>query len=110
MRSASTRPGPARSSNRSFFTDARYEPFRRPGHIKVPFWLQPDRHYVGLAWYARTVLIPDSWRDMRLVLSLERPHWVTRVWLDDQEIGTCESLSTPHVYDLGAHASRGRIA
>ena len=36
--------------DRSFFTSPRYEPYRQPGRVKVPFWLQPDKHYVGPAW------------------------------------------------------------
>ncbi len=48
--------------DRSFFTSARYEPYRQPGHVKVPFWLQPDKHYVGAAWYERDVVVPPSGR------------------------------------------------
>jgi hypothetical protein len=29
-------------------------------------------------------------------------HWATTVWLDDAEIGTQNSLSTPHLHDLSA--------
>jgi hypothetical protein len=35
--------------DRSFFTAPRYEPYRQLGTVKVPFWLQPDKHYVGPA-------------------------------------------------------------
>jgi hypothetical protein len=35
------------------------------------------------------------------VLFLERPHWETRVWLDDKPMGTNNSLATPHECDLG---------
>ena len=38
----------------------------------------------------------------RVVLTLERPHWETTVWLDGQKIGSDKSLVAPHVYDLGA--------
>lgn len=34
------------------------------------------------------------------MLTLERPHWETRVWVNDMPIGFNRSLSTPHVYDL----------
>src|SRR5262249_11516247 len=40
----------------------------------------------------------------RVVLFLERPHWETRVWIDDRCVGTNLSLSTPHEYDLGTLA------
>ena len=36
-----------------------------------------------------------------MVLTLERPHWETTVWLDGQKIGSDKSLVAPHVYDLG---------
>ena len=44
--------------DRSFFTAPEYAPYRQPGQIKVPFWLQPDRHYVGAAWYQTDVTDP----------------------------------------------------
>ncbi len=86
--------------DRSWFTDPRYEPYRRTGHVKVPFWLQPDKHYVGVAWYQRSVTPPSDWFGRRIMLYLERPHWETRVWVDDHEIGTCNSLGAAHQFDL----------
>ena len=94
--------------DRSWFTQPQYEPYRKAGAIKVPFWLTPDRHYVGSAWYQKTVTIPDSWRGARVTLSLERCHWETQLWVDDVAAGMCNSLSVPHVYDLGARLSPGR--
>ncbi len=93
--------------DRSFFEDARYAPYRRSGAIKVPFWLQPERYYKGVAWYQRTVRIPEEWRGHRLVLRLERPHWQTSVWLDDRPLGCCDSLATPHIYELGCSVAPG---
>jgi|GEM_PF-73881 len=88
-------------ADRSFFTAPEYEKYRQSGHIKIPFWLQPDKYYAGPAWYQRDIEIPADWQGKRVVLSLERPHWETRVWVDDTLIGTNNSLSTPHDYDLG---------
>ena len=85
-----------------------YEEYRHPGNIKVPFCLQPERHYVGVAWYQRQIQIPKDWKGKRVFLTLERPHWETRVWVDSQEFGTNASLSTPHVYDLGTKLAPGR--
>jgi hypothetical protein len=45
----------------SFYRDPRYEKYRQPGNVKLPFFLTPDRHYVGVAWYRREVSIPKSW-------------------------------------------------
>jgi hypothetical protein len=92
----------------SYFTAPEYEKYRQPGNIKVPFWLQPQKHYSGAAWYQRDIDVPDTWGGKRLVLTLERAHWETRVWLDGREIGRNDSLSTPHVYELGATVSPGK--
>jgi hypothetical protein len=85
-----------------------YAKYRQPGNIKVPFFLQPEKHYVGAAWYQRDIEIPKDWQGKRVVLTLERPHWGTHVWLDSRLIGTNLSLSTPHVYDLGTSLSSGK--
>jgi hypothetical protein len=88
--------------DRSWFTAPEYAPYRQPGHIKVPFWLQPDKYFAGAAWYQREIEISPDWKQKRLALWLERPHWETRVWVDAKEIGSNKSLSTPHEYDLGS--------
>ena len=94
--------------DRSWFTAPEYEKYRKPGNVKVPFWLQPEKHYVGPAWYGRAIEVPHEWAGKRLVLSLERPHWETRVCLDGRFVGSNNSLSTPHVYDLGTRVAPGK--
>jgi hypothetical protein len=87
--------------DRSFFTDPEYAHYRQPGNIKLPFWLTPEKYYAGAAWFQREVDIPKTWQNKRVVLTLERPHWQTRVWVDGKIFGTNDSLATPHEYDLG---------
>jgi len=70
-------------------------------NVKVPFLSQPPRHYVGVAWYQRDIDIPTSWVSRRTLLTLERPHWETTVWIDEKRIGSDRSLVAPHIYDLG---------
>jgi len=94
--------------DRSYFNAPEYAPYREPGNIKVPFWLQPDTHYTGAAWFQREIEVPANWKGRRLVLTLERPHWKTTVWLDDRETGTQDALSVPHVHELGAAVGPGR--
>jgi len=93
--------------DRSWFTEKRYAPYREPGNVKIPFWLQPDRYYAGPAWFQCEIRVPEKWRGMRILLTLERPHWETRVWLDNKKIGSNNSLSAPHEYDLGTSVSPG---
>ena len=87
--------------DRSFFTAPEFEKYRQPGNVKLPFWLQPETYYAGVAWFQRDIEVPKNWQGKRVVLSLERPHWETRVWVDGKIVGTNDSLSTPHEYDLG---------
>lgn len=88
--------------DRSWFDDPQYEKYRQAGNVKVTFWLQPDKHYVGPAWYQQTIDVPAEFAGRRIVLHLERPHWTTRVWIDEREAGTGDSLSTPHELELGS--------
>jgi hypothetical protein len=93
--------------DRSWYTDSKYAPYCQPGNIKIPFWLQPEKYYCGVAWYQRTLEIPADWSGQWITLLLERPHWETRVWLDQHVVGFDRSLSSPHVYDLGASLPPG---
>ncbi len=85
----------------------KYQRYTQPGHVLVPFFLQPPRHYLGAAWYQRDIEIPAGWSSRRVVLTLERPHWETRVWVDERLIGSNRSLGTPHAYDLGTGLTPG---
>jgi len=93
--------------DRSWYTDSKYAPYCQPGNVKIPFWLQPEKYYCGVAWYQRTIEIPADWSGQWVTLTLERPHWETRIWLDGHANGFDRSLSTPHVYDLGASLAPG---
>ena len=84
----------------SFYYNPELEMFRRTGNIKFPFFLTPERRYVGAAWYKREIHIPSSWKGKRVMLFLERPHIETTVWINNQRIGSQNSLSTPHEYDI----------
>ena len=86
--------------DRSWYTAEEYEPYRRPGNVKVPFWLNPVKHYVGAAWYQKDVSIPAGSQGRHIVLELERAHWESRLWVDGREAGMGNSLAAPHVFDL----------
>jgi len=95
-----------------WFTQALDETVQLPGTMDEngkgsPLTTVSPRHlnrlyrYEGIAWYQKTVVIPQSWDNKRIVLSLERAHWVTKVWVDGKRVpGEQESLSVPHRYDL----------
>ena len=84
-----------------WFMRADYAGYTNAGHVKVPFISQPQRHYLGAAWYQRDLEIPKSWSGKRVVLFMERPHWKSTVWLDDKEIGSDIRRGVPHEFDFG---------
>ena len=84
----------------SFYFNPYMEQYRHEGQMKFPFFLTPERHYVGKVWYRRTVYVPKSWRKRRITLFLERPHIETTVSVNGQTVGHQLSLSTPHRYDV----------
>ena len=94
--------------DKSFFTDVKYEKYRQPGSIKIPFWLTPVKHYKGPAWYQKQVNIPSNWAGKRIILFLERCHWETKVWVDGTSVGTRDSLCTPQLHDLSSLMTPGR--
>ena len=86
--------------DKSYFTDKKFERYRQPGNIKIPFWLKPVKYYKGPAWYQKDVEIPAGWSGKRVVLFLERCHWESTVYVNEKKAGSQNSLSTPHEYDL----------
>ncbi|MFZ1291305.1 MAG: sugar-binding domain-containing protein [Melioribacteraceae bacterium] len=92
----------------SWFISEKYEKYRIPGNIKVPFWLQPEKYYVGAAWYQKEVTIPSDWEGKQIQLFLERCHWESRVWIDSIFIGIQNALATPHVFSLSENLSPGK--
>lgn len=84
----------------SWFFKPEYAKYRQPSNIKVPFWLQPVKYYVGPAWYQKTITIPSSWEGQHIELFIERSHWETTVWIDGQPVGMQNSLSTAQIFDL----------
>ncbi|WP_091208203.1 sugar-binding domain-containing protein [Mucilaginibacter gossypiicola] len=85
-----------------WFYKPEYKKYRAPGHVKVPFWLQPVKYYKGPAWYQKEILIPAGWAGNTIKLFLERCHWYTDVWIDNKYIGELNSLGTPDIFNLGS--------
>ncbi|MGN8057522.1 exo-beta-1,4-galactosidase [Pedobacter sp. 22163] len=92
----------------SYFFHPRLEKYRKPGNIKIPFWLTPAKHYTGAAWYQKDIEIPANWKGKRLVLSLEYPHSETKVWIDDIEIGTQYTFVVAQNFELPANLKGGK--
>ncbi|GAA4307121.1 sugar-binding domain-containing protein [Aestuariibaculum suncheonense] len=91
-----------------WYTDPEMKKYREKGNVKVPFWLTPVKEYTGPAWYQKEVSIPESWSDRAISLNLERVHWESTLWVDDQVVGSENSLATSHSYNLSEYLSPGK--
>ncbi|HJP63482.1 MAG TPA: hypothetical protein VJ844_08580, partial [Mucilaginibacter sp.] len=86
----------------SWFHKPEYAAYRKQGNIKIPFWLQPEKYYKGVAWYQKTIVVPAGWRGKSAELFIERAHWTSAVYLDNTRLGSRNSLGSPHRYYLEA--------
>ncbi|MBQ0062548.1 MAG: beta-glucuronidase [Prevotella sp.] len=92
----------------SFYFNPYMEKYRVAGQMKFPFFLTPNKHYIGNAWYRKNVSVPSSWRGNRVFLFLERPHIETTLYVNGREAGHQSSLSTPHEYDVTDYIRVGK--
>src|SRR5262249_35166448 len=75
-----------------------------PDTIIVPFpWGStlskvPDK--ATIAWYARTVQAPDSWKGERVFLVIGACDWETQAWLDGRSLGTHRGGYIPFEFEL----------
>ena len=92
----------------SFRDDPHLGDLYRDDTFRMPYLLQPDRCYVGAAWFTREIELPESVEGNVLILRLERAHWTTAVWWDGEALGSRDSLSVPHEYTIGGGGGDGR--
>ncbi len=62
--------------------------------------------YEGPAWYRKRVVIPEEFRDKRVVLVLERTK-PSKVWFNEHYIGESHLLQSPQEYDVSDYAVPG---
>ena len=91
----------------SYYFNPWMEQYRRADNVKFPFFLTPEKHFVGKVWYRKNIYIPRDWRNQYVTLFLERPHIETTVYVNGKEVGHQMSLSTPHQYDVSQHLVPG---
>lgn len=92
----------------SWYFIPRFAKYRQPGNLKFPFWLTPEKYYVGAAWYQKEITIPASWKGKHIKLFLERCHTETMIWVDDKTAGMQNSMVAPHEYELGVLLTPGK--
>jgi hypothetical protein len=62
--------------------------------------LSSEYPYKGMAWYQRTILIPEEWRGRGVELFVERTK-LSKAWVDDHCLGEHDEIGTPQTYPLG---------
>lgn len=92
----------------SFYHNPYMAKYRVAGRMKFPFFLTPNKHYVGEVTYTKKVFVPKSWKKKRIILFLERPHIETTVTVNGRKVGHQMSLNTPHQYDVTEAVAYGK--
>jgi hypothetical protein len=67
---------------------------------EVMLHLHRKYEYVGKAWYRNTIYVPESTKGWQAILKLGRVLWKSTVYIDGKLVGSENSLSVPHQYDL----------
>lgn len=91
----------------SYFYNPYMEKYRKPGEMKLQFFLTPDKHYVGVAWYKKTVTLKNIEKNKTYILYLERPHIETTLFVNGQKVGMRNSLCVAHEYDVTDYLTKG---
>ena len=93
----------------SYFYNPYMEKYRKPGKdMKLTFFLTPDKHYVGVAWYRKTITLDDIDKNSSYNLYLERPHIETTLYVNGEKVGMRNSLVTAHQYDVTKWMKKGK--
>lgn len=93
--------------NPEWYNDPNYAPYHDSTNVRFPYWLQPVKKYTGAAWYRKKVTIPENWTGKPVFLTLERPHWESTVWVNNQKIEMQNSLATPHLFIVSEYLKTG---
>lgn len=80
--------------------------------IVVPFpWgskLSTVESEADIAWYARTINVPESWKGQRVFLVVGACDWKTTAWIDGNELGTYQGGYTPFEFELTSRVQYGK--
>lgn len=68
--------------------------------------LTDEYAFEGLVWFRRTFEVTKGQSILKPRLFLERTRKTT-VWIDGVRLGSCNSLTTPHIYELAAPLGEG---
>ena len=61
--------------------------------------------FEGQAWFRKTVYLDPDFLGLPMQLTLERTR-ITTLWINGRRVGSCDSLCTPHVYEISAYVTK----
>lgn len=83
------------------------------GKIIVPFCPESKLSGIGntdfmeAVWYRKEFLLPKEWKKDRVLLHFEAVDYFSRVWINEQEVGTHKGGYTPFTFDITAYIREG---
>ena len=69
--------------------------------------LNRQYRYEGVAWYRKSITIPESYEGKHIELFLERTK-SSKVWIDNQPIGSSKLLQAPQIFDVTDYLTPGQ--
>ncbi len=95
-------------------TDKNAEPKDYQGKILVPFCVEsslsgvektvmPDQEL----WYSNSFKIPSDWKGKNILLHFDAVDWETKVWINDELVGTHKGGSDPFYFDITDYIVKG---
>ena len=63
--------------------------------------------FEGFAWFSKDIEFTENYSDSYIELVMERTR-VTHLWIDDQYVGTYNSLCTSHHYDITSYITKNK--
>lgn len=80
--------------------------------IVVPFpWgseLSGVKDEADIAWYGKTINVPESWKSKKTYFTIGASDWHTTVWLDGHLLGEHTGGYTPFSFDLSEYLVHGQ--
>lgn len=91
-----------------WYSHPMYASFREKKNLRYPNNFQPQKHYVGVAWYKKVIDIgKKALEGEEIILFLERVHWESTLWVNGKKVGKQNSLTSPHIYDISDYIKGG---
>lgn len=93
----------------SYFYNPYMEKYRKPGKdMKLTFFLTPNKHYVGVAWYKKEINIDKVNPNSSYNIYFERAHIETTLFVNGQRVGMQNSLVAAHQFDVTSYLTNGK--